>query len=124
METSTGLARLTDLPTHAYSSTFHSRLGPERWSGPQATDVLTSLGSRKDLKTLFIICPSFISDCLETLEEIDTEARELVAAMRPDITLITVPCLNAHPALVEFFARAVTALAQATATETDMPPAH
>lgn len=48
------------------------------------------------MKKLFVICPAFVSDCLETLEEIGIRAREtFTEAGGQELTLI--PCLNEHP---------------------------
>ena len=50
------------------------------------------------IKKLLVICPSFVSDCLETLEEIGMRGRETFrAAGGGELTLI--PCLNDHPRL-------------------------
>src|SRR5690349_22517006 len=52
------------------------------------------------LKRLLVICPSFVSDCLETLEEIQMRGRDaFLAAGGSDLTLI--PCLNEHPLWID-----------------------
>jgi ferrochelatase len=56
---------------------------------------------------VLVICPSFVADCLETLEEIAVEGREtFIEAGGTDFTMV--PCLNEHPAwldCLEEFAR-------------------
>ena len=57
-------------------TTFQSRFGREPWLQPYTDETIESLPS-KNIKKIFIICPGFSSDCLETLEEINGEAREI-----------------------------------------------
>jgi len=58
-----------------YSVSFQSRLGKATWLKPYTTDVLKTL-PQQGRTELFVVCPAFTSDCLETLEEIDMEGRE------------------------------------------------
>ena len=52
------------------------------------------------MKRLLVICPAFVSDCLETLEEIGLRGREtFLEAGGKELTLI--PCLNEHPLWLE-----------------------
>lgn len=55
--------------------TFQSRFGKEEWLQPY-TDVTVRGLAEKGVKRLDILCPGFSADCLETLEEIDSEVRE------------------------------------------------
>ena len=57
-------------------TTFQSRFGREPWLQPYTDETIESLPT-KNIKKIFIICPGFSSDCLETLEEINGEAREI-----------------------------------------------
>ena len=57
-------------------TTFQSRFGREPWLQPYTDETIESLPP-KNIKKIFIICPGFSSDCLETLEEINGEAREI-----------------------------------------------
>ncbi|MCY4380005.1 MAG: ferrochelatase, partial [Proteobacteria bacterium] len=57
---------------------FQSRVGPEQWTTPDTLDVLKHLATEAEntgIKHIVVMCPSFITDCLETLEEIHIEAR-------------------------------------------------
>jgi ferrochelatase len=85
-------AGLTD---DKFSVAFQSRLGRDRWLKPYTDHVLTDL-ARTGIKKLLVICPAFVVDCLETLEEIGIRGREsFLQAGGEELTLI--PCLNQHP---------------------------
>ncbi len=58
---------------------YQSRLGPQRWLGPSLTSTLRHLGSQ-GVKAVLVVPISFVSDHLETLSEINIEARELALA--------------------------------------------
>lgn len=78
-----------------YSIAFQSRLGREPWIEPYTDRELVRL-AQQGVKRLLIMCPAFVSDCLETLEEIGIRGRETFReAGGDDLTLI--PCLNTHP---------------------------
>lgn len=75
-----------------YSVSFQSRFGRTEWIKPYTTAVLKDLGKKK-LRKLDVICPGFVADCLETLEEIAIEGRaEFAAAGGGDLRYI--PALN------------------------------
>ena len=57
-------------------TTFQSRFGPREWLTPYTDKTLESL-PEKGIKNLLVICPGFASDCVETLEEIDIQGREV-----------------------------------------------
>jgi ferrochelatase len=83
------------IPDHRYSIAFQSRLGREPWLKPYTDTLLHSMG-QVGVKKLLVICPSFVSDCLETLEEIGLRGRDtFLHAGGEKLTLI--PCLNQHP---------------------------
>jgi ferrochelatase len=87
--------RTASIPKHMHSIAFQSRLGREPWLKPYTDQVITGL-ARAGIRKLLVICPSFVSDCLETLEEIGLRGRETFhAAGGGELTLI--PCLNTHP---------------------------
>jgi ferrochelatase len=88
-------AELAGLSKMKFSVAFQSRLGRERWLKPYTDHVIARLGMR-GVKKLMIICPAFVTDCLETLEEIGIRGRETFRqAGGEELTLI--PCLNEHP---------------------------
>ena len=78
-----------------YSIAFQSRLGRDPWLRPYTDAELARL-AREGVKRLLVICPAFVSDCLETIEEIGMRGREtFLKAGGEQFTLI--PCLNQHP---------------------------
>ena len=81
-----------------YSVAFQSRLGREPWLQPYTDHELARL-AKDGIRNLLVVCPAFVSDCLETLEEIGLRGRELfLEAGGKKFTLI--PCLNDHPAWI------------------------
>jgi len=90
-----------NLPAEKYSVSFQSRLG-KGWLQP-FTDIRFEEMPGEGIKKLLVICPAFISDCLETLEEIDERGREsFLKAGGESFTMI--PCLNTHPLWVSAIA--------------------
>ena len=88
-----------------YSTSFQSRLGRDPWLKPY-TDFEVERFAKEDVKKLLIMCPAFVSDCLETIEEIGMRAKEsFVEAGGKELTLI--PCLNEHPLWIEALARMI-----------------
>jgi ferrochelatase len=82
------------IPKEKYSISFQSRLG-KGWLEP-FTDKRLEAMPGEGIKKLLIACPAFISDCLETIEEIGEEGKEtFMHAGGESFTLI--PCLNTHP---------------------------
>jgi protoporphyrin/coproporphyrin ferrochelatase len=73
-------------------TTFQSRFGPQEWLTPYTDKVLESL-PEKGIKNLLVICPGFASDCVETLEEIDIQGREIFLN-KGGKNFDLIPCLN------------------------------
>ena len=73
--TSRALAKELNLSEEQYSISFQSRLGNIPWIQPYTSDHIHHL-VEQGVKRLAVTCPAFISDCLETLEEINMEIRE------------------------------------------------
>jgi len=91
------VAEKLGIPKEKYSISFQSRLG-KGWLEP-FTDKRLEAMPGEGIKKLLIACPAFISDCLETIEEIGEEGKEtFMHAGGESFTLI--PCLNTHPAWV------------------------
>lgn len=83
------------VPADKYSVSFQSRLGRDPWLKPYTDFEFTRLAGA-GVKKMLVICPAFVSDCLETLEEIAIRGREIfLDAGGTEFTLI--PCLNEHP---------------------------
>lgn len=98
-------ARFVDkagLSADQYSVAFQSRLGRAKWLDPNTEDRLRELAAA-GAKNILVICPAFVTDCLETLEEIAIRGQEVFEqAGGEKLTLI--PCLNQHPKWVETLA--------------------
>jgi ferrochelatase len=90
------LAAALDLPAERWLLTFQSRLGPKQWLKPYTDKTLKTLG-KDGVNNVHIICPGFSADCLETLEEISLQDRDIFLAAGGK-TLGYIPCLNADPA--------------------------
>ena len=89
----------TGLPAGSYSVAFQSRLGRDPWLQPYTDAEIRRLAGQ-GVKRLAVICPAFVSDCLETLEEIGIRGREIFRNGGGE-ELVLVPCLNEHPAWVD-----------------------
>jgi ferrochelatase len=81
------------------SVAFQSRLGRTPWIRPFTDHELDELPKR-GVKRLAVFCPSFVADCLETLEEIGIRARQQWEEAGGE-QLLLIPCPNAHPRWVE-----------------------
>ena len=102
-QTTEAFVEKAGIPIDKYSVGFQSRLGRAKWLEPNTLDVLKQLATQ-GVRHVLVICPSFVSDCLETLEEIGIGAREeFIAAGGESLELI--PCLNDHPAWVDLLAK-------------------
>ncbi len=100
------------IPAGRYSVAFQSRLGRDPWLKPY-TDFELPRFAAEGKKKLLVICPAFVSDCLETLEEIGIRGREtFLAAGGTDFAQI--PCLNEHPLWLEALEGMATAFAGPT----------
>jgi len=94
MQTTSLLATALGLKVEQYGTSFQSRLGKTPWIKPYTDEMLIELANR-GIKRLAIACPSFVADCLETLEEMGIRAREQWTKLGGEqFTLI--PCLNDH----------------------------
>lgn len=99
------LAQELGIPKNKYSTTFQSRLGKTKWIEPYTDKVLNKLAS-EGIKKLVIVCPSFVADCLETLEEIGMAAQQQWLDLG-GTQLIVVPCLNDNPLWIEAIAEII-----------------
>lgn len=89
------LAEKLDLKEGAWRVTFQSRFGFAKWLEPYTQPTLVAL-ARSGVIEVDVVCPGFVSDCLETLEEIGLTAREaFLAAGGRELRLM--PCLNESP---------------------------
>jgi ferrochelatase len=103
--TTWAFAERAGLDEEQYDVSFQSRLGIRPWLQPYTDKTLERLPGQ-GVKKLLVICPAFVSDCLETLEEIQMEGREtFLDAGGHEFTYI--PCLNENPRWIELLERFV-----------------
>jgi protoporphyrin/coproporphyrin ferrochelatase len=93
------LAAQLGLSKEQYVITFQSRFGKAEWLQPYTAPTLQQL-AKSGVQRVDVLCPGFISDCLETLEEIAMEARnDFLTAGGKEFHYI--PCLNESPAWID-----------------------
>lgn len=94
-KTVAAFAARAHVPKEKYSVSFQSRLGKDPWLKPY-TDLELAEFPKRGIKKLLVICPAFVADCLETIEEIGMRGKEtFVGAGGKEFKQI--PCLNEHP---------------------------
>ncbi|WP_460220518.1 ferrochelatase [Psychroserpens sp. MEBiC05023] len=81
-----------NLKEGSFSTSFQSRLGFDPWLQPYTDRTIERLG-KEGVKKMAIVTPAFVSDCLETLEEIAMEGEEIFHEMGGQ-EFTTIPCLN------------------------------
>ncbi|HEX2606132.1 MAG TPA: ferrochelatase [Flavisolibacter sp.] len=93
------------IPKEKWGFSFQSRLGRDPWLKPYTAVRLAEL-PKEGVKKIVVVCPAFVSDCLETIEEMGEEGREIfLHAGGESFTLI--PCLNVHPMWVSALAKLI-----------------
>ena len=96
--TTRDFVKLAGVPEGKYSISFQSRLGKDPWLKPYTDYELARLPN-EGKKRIRVICPAFVSDCLETIEEIGMRGCEqFMAGNGKEFTRI--PCMNEHPAWI------------------------
>lgn len=93
------LSERLDLPKDKVMQTFQSRLGREKWVEPYTDENLERL-PKEGHKNIVILCPAFVSDCLETLEEIQMEGMEEFMENGGE-KYTYIPCLNDNDDWIE-----------------------
>ena len=86
------------IPADKFSLSFQSRLG-KGWLQP-FTDIRLQQMPAEGIKKLLILCPAFVSDCLETLEEIKIRGKEIFMEAGGE-SFEMIPCLNTNSLWVE-----------------------
>jgi protoporphyrin/coproporphyrin ferrochelatase len=100
--TTTLIAKNLNLSTQQYASSFQSRLGKTPWIKPYTDTILVTLRAR-GIKRLAVVCPSFITDCLETLEEIGMQLQQQWLKLGGE-KFTLVPGLNSECAWIDLSA--------------------
>jgi ferrochelatase len=93
------LAQALELKETEYLVTFQSRFGRARWLEPYTQPTLEQL-AQKGVGRVDVMCPGFVSDCLETLEEIAMENRNTFLAAGGK-AFHYIPCLNGRPEWIQ-----------------------
>ena len=93
------------LAADRYSQTFQSRLVGEPWLTPYTDAAFTSL-AQAGKKRLLVMTPAFVTDCLETLEEIRVEGAETFHEAGGEC-FTHIPCLNDQPVWIDFLQQRV-----------------
>lgn len=86
----------------SFSTSFQSRLGFDPWLQPYTDRTIERLG-KQGVKNMAIVTPAFVSDCLETLEEIAMEGEEIFHEVGGN-EFTTIPCLNDSDEFVNLLA--------------------
>ena len=105
--TTRGLQARLGLDPKTSSLSFQSRLGRTPWIRPYTDEVLPELAAQ-GVRRLAVLCPAFVADCLETVEEIGIRGRDQWQELGGE-ALRLVPCVNAHPAWVAAVAGTIRA---------------
>jgi protoporphyrin/coproporphyrin ferrochelatase len=92
------VTEILNIPKDKYSISFQSRLG-KGWLTP-FTDIRLQELPGEGIKKLLIVCPAFVSDCLETLEEINIRGRKDFMRAGGE-SYMMIPCLNVNPLWVK-----------------------
>jgi ferrochelatase len=103
--TTRALVARAGIAADKHSVSFQSRLAGEPWLQPYTDKVLEEL-PKQGKKRLLIICPAFVADCLETIEEIAGEGKETFLEAGGE-TFVQIPCLNDQPPYIDFLAKKV-----------------
>src|SRR5581483_6462192 len=88
-----------DWPNGRWTQSFQSLFGKDLWLQPYTDETLQKL-ARSGVKRVFVVMPGFTVDCLETIDEIGFEVREIFRHAGGE-ELYRCPCLNDHPAWLE-----------------------
>ena len=89
------VAKELGLSKNDYSVSFQSKLGRSAWLTPGTTARMEQMPG-EGIKDLLVVCPSFVSDCLETLEEVDIRERENFLKAGGE-KYKYIPCINIQP---------------------------
>lgn len=86
-----------------YLVSFQSQFGKDKWVTPSTQDLFTELPKKHGVEKLDVVCPGFVSDCLETMEEIAIAGREQFHAAG-GTQFHYIPCLNDNPDFLDALA--------------------
>jgi ferrochelatase len=113
------LAEALDLKADQWQISFQSRLGPKQWLQPYTDHTLEQLAGA-GVRSVQVICPGFAADCLETLEEVAMENREIFLSAGGE-RYEYIACLNDEPDHVNLLGRLVEQHTQGWGPALDAP---
>jgi len=87
------------LSADRFRLTFQSRFGREEWLQPYTDETIEAL-AEQGVKKIAVVCPGFVADCVETLEEIGIQGREAFED-KGGTHYTTIPCINAEPEAID-----------------------
>ncbi|WP_037360246.1 ferrochelatase [Schleiferia thermophila] len=109
------VAQILSIAQDKYSFSFQSRLGSDKWLQPYTADAFKSL-PKAGVKKLLVASPAFVADCLETIEELEDEGKEIFLKNGGE-EFTFIPCLNTNRLWVETLALLVDETLASVLTE-------
>jgi len=100
------LAEQLGLEESQWQISFQSRLGPKQWLQPYTDHTLSSLG-KAGTQSVQVVCPGFSVDCLETIEEVAMENRDIFLEAGGE-RYEYIDCLNASSDHIEMMRQLIT----------------
>ena len=94
-----------ELPADRWQLSFQSRLGPKQWLQPYTDHTLEAL-AKEGVRNIHVLCPGFSVDCLETLEEVAMENREIFLEAGGE-QYGYIECLNDHASHIQLFSELI-----------------
>lgn len=86
---------------------YQSRFGAEEWLGPRTEDVIKNLALSSPHRAVAVVCPGFVTDCLETLSEIKNELHHTYRSNGGNAPFFYIPCVNASKEFIQFLATSI-----------------
>ena len=93
--TTRAIVKKLQLEPSQYRNAFQSRLGRTPWIQPYTDSMIIEL-AQQGIKNIAVVCPAFVADCLEPLEEIGMQAQEQWKQLGGH-SFHLISCLNSHP---------------------------
>ncbi len=103
-QTTKNVIKELGLDERKVSTSFQSRLGVDPWLQPYTDRTIVKKAEKEGVKKLAIVTPAFVSDCLETLEEIAMEGKEEFLEAGGE-EFYTVPCINDNEEWIDVLAK-------------------
>lgn len=102
LRTTDAMVREFTIPAEKYSLAYQSRFGAGKWLQPATEAKLVEL-AQQGVRKLSVICPAFLDDCVETLEEIGIRGQAVFLEAGGEAFEL-IPCINDHPTWISTLA--------------------